>query len=71
MLPRKTSVRAGQVTVSQTDTGRIDEYSKARESNLVKELGNLAPYLRYKGSSPGSDYIKAPERRSEWAQATV
>ena len=27
----------------KTDTGGLVEYTKARESNLVKELGNLAP----------------------------
>ena len=32
--------------VPQTDTGIRDEYSKARELNLPKELGKIAPYLR-------------------------
>ena len=32
--------------VPQTDTGIRDEYSKARELNLSKELGKFAPYLR-------------------------
>ena len=32
--------------VPQTDTGIRDEYSKARELNLSKELGKMAPYLR-------------------------
>ena len=32
-----------QVTVSETDTGGKVEYTKARERNLVKELGTLAP----------------------------
>ena len=40
-----------KVSVPQTDTGGRVEYTKARERNLVKELGNLAPYLRKKGSS--------------------
>ena len=35
-----------QVTVSETDTGGKVEYTKARERDLVKELGTLAPYLR-------------------------
>ncbi len=35
--------------VPQTDTGIRDEYSKARELNLLKELDKLALYLRYKG----------------------
>ena len=37
--------------VPQTDTGIRDEHSKARESNLLKELDRLTPYLRYKGCS--------------------
>ena len=37
--------------VPQTDTGIRDEYSKARELNLLKELDKLTPYLRYKGCS--------------------
>lgn len=45
-LPRKASRRAKRATVPQTDTGGMVEYTKARERNLVKELGNLAPYLR-------------------------
>ena len=49
MLPRKASLGVEKVPVPQTDTGIRDEYSKARELNLLKELGNLAPYLRYKG----------------------
>ena len=28
---------------TKTDTGRMVEYTKAREITLVKELGNLAP----------------------------
>ena len=36
---------------TKTDTGRKEEYSKARERNIVKELGKLAPYLRKKGPS--------------------
>jgi hypothetical protein len=28
---------------TKTDTGGLVEYTKARESTLVKELGNLAP----------------------------
>ena len=32
--------------VPQTDTGIRDEYSKARELNLSKELGKIALYLR-------------------------
>jgi hypothetical protein len=31
------------VTVPQTDSGGREEYSKARERTLVKELGKLTP----------------------------
>ncbi len=46
MLPRKATLRVYKVPVPQTDTGIRDEYSKARELTLSKELGNLALYLR-------------------------
>jgi len=45
MLPGKASSEVYKVPVPQTDTGIRDEYSKARELNLLKELGKLAPYL--------------------------
>ena len=45
-LPRKASGLLCKSPVPQTDTGIRDEYSKARELNLSKELGKLAPYLR-------------------------
>ena len=32
-----------RVTVLQTDTGGQDEYSKALERTLVKELGKMVP----------------------------
>ncbi len=32
-----------QVPVPQTDTGRWDEKSKARERTFVKELGKMTP----------------------------
>ncbi len=32
-----------KVPVPQTDTGRRDEYSQARERTTVKELGKIAP----------------------------
>ena len=41
----------------------MEEYSEARERNLVKELGNLAPYLRKKGSSLGCNYSLVKLRR--------
>ena len=49
LLPRKASFLVYRALVPQTDTGIRDEYSKARELTLLKELGKLAPYLRYKG----------------------
>ncbi len=45
-VPRKVSAQLHRSPVPQTDTGIRDEYSKARELNLSKELGKLAPYLR-------------------------
>jgi hypothetical protein len=44
-LPRKVYKPLCSLPVPQTDTGIRDEYSKARELNLSKELGKLAPYL--------------------------
>lgn len=38
------------MTVPETNTGRLPENGKARERNLAKELGKLAPYVRKKGS---------------------
>jgi hypothetical protein len=43
MLPRKAARRAALVFVLQTDSGGREEYSKARERTLVKELGKFAP----------------------------
>ena len=40
--------------VPQSDTGVLGEYPKAFGRTLVKELGKMTPYLRYKGCS-GSD----------------
>ena len=48
-LPRKVYWELCESPVPQTDTGIRDEYSKARELNLSKELGKLIPYLWYKG----------------------
>lgn len=45
-LPGKVSLLVFRSPVPQTDTGIRDEYSKARESNLSKELGKIALYLR-------------------------
>jgi hypothetical protein len=46
MLPGKASFLGCQVPVPQTDTGIRDEYSKARELTLLKELCKFALYLR-------------------------
>ncbi len=35
--------------VPQSDTGVLGEYPKAFGRTLVKELGKMTPYLRYKG----------------------
>jgi hypothetical protein len=43
MLPRKAARRVTLVFVLQTDSGGREEYSKARERTLVKELGKFAP----------------------------
>ena len=40
--------------VPQSDTGVLGEHPKAFGRTLVKELGKMIPYLRYKGCS-GSD----------------
>jgi len=37
--------------VPQSDTGVLGEHPKAFGRTLVKELGKLTPYLRYKGCS--------------------
>lgn len=36
------------ITVLQSDTGRLVEYTKALERRIFKELGKLAPKLRDK-----------------------
>ena len=37
--------------VPQSDTGVLGEHPKAFGRTLVKELGKMTPYLRYKGCS--------------------
>jgi hypothetical protein len=39
--------------VPQSDTGVLGEHPKAFGRTLVKELGKMTPYLRYKGCSRG------------------
>ncbi len=46
MIPcflEKPRAQVSVVTVPQTDSGGWEEYSKARERTLVKELGKLTP----------------------------
>ena len=43
LLPRQASFLAYRPLVPQTDTGLRDDDSKARELNLFKELGKIAP----------------------------
>ncbi len=43
MLPRKAAYRVPLASVLQTDSGGREEYSKARERTLVKELGKMTP----------------------------
>ena len=43
MPTRKATQRAISAPVPQTDTGRWGEHPKARERNLVKELGKMIP----------------------------
>ena len=50
--PRKTSNRTTVHNRTKTDTGRQGEYPKALERTVLKELGNLTPYVRNKGSLP-------------------
>ena len=38
--------------VPQSDTGVLGEHPKAFGRTLVKELGKMTPYPRYKGCSP-------------------
>jgi hypothetical protein len=48
------------VTVPETDTGRRGEYPQTRVRTLQKELGKLAPYVRYKGRLPRK---RRPQKR--------
>jgi hypothetical protein len=47
----KNPVRTSRRPVPQSDTGVPGEHPQAFGRTLVKELGNLTPYLRYKGCS--------------------
>ena len=47
----KSSPRTNPRPVPQSDTGVLGEHPKAFGRTLVKELGKMTPYLRYKGCS--------------------
>ena len=47
----KSSLWTKRRPVPQSDTGVLGEYPKAFGRTLVKELGKMTPYLRYKGCS--------------------
>ena len=49
----KSSLRTNLRPVPQSDTGVLGEHPKAFGRTLVKELGKMTPYLRYKGCSRG------------------
>src|SRR5262245_12956900 len=50
----KNPVRTNRRPVPQSDTGVLGEYPKAFGRTLVKELGKMTPYPRYKGCSQGN-----------------
>ena len=47
----KSPVRTNQRPVPQSDTGVPGEHPQAFGRTLVKELGKMTPYPRYKGCS--------------------
>ena len=47
----KSPARTNPRPVPQSDTGVLGEHPKAFGRTLVKELGKMTPYLRYKGCS--------------------
>ena len=53
--PRSVATKSPAVTddrpVPQSDTGVLGEHPKAFGRTLVKELGKMTPYPRYKGCS--------------------
>jgi hypothetical protein len=51
MSATKSSLGTTRRPVPQTDTGGPGEYPQAFGRTLVKELGKMTPYLRYKGCS--------------------
>lgn|GEM_PF-1302115 len=63
LVPRNSFLSCLWVTVPESDTGRLPEYGKALGRNLPKELGNLAPYVRKKGSPP---FLKKGRGAVKW-----
>ena len=53
ILATKSPAGTTQRPVPQSDTGVLGEYPKAFGRTLVKELGKMTPYPRYKGCSQG------------------
>ena len=51
----KSPLRTIHRPVPQSDTGVLGEHPKAFGRTLVKELGKMTPYLRYKGCSEQSE----------------
>ena len=51
MVATKSPAVTTRRPVPQSDTGVLGEYPKAFGRTLVKELGKMTPYLRYKGCS--------------------
>ena len=49
----KSSLGTNRRPVPQSDTGVLGEHPKAFGRTLVKELGKMTPYPRYKGCSAG------------------
>ena len=52
-MATKSQPRTTHRPVPQSDTGVLGEYPKAFGRTLVKELGKMTPYPRYKGCSLG------------------
>ena len=52
ILATKSPAGTTRRPVPQSDTGVLGEHPKAFGRTLVKELGKMTPYLRYKGCSP-------------------
>ncbi len=53
IMATKSPAVTTQRPVPQSDTGVLGEHPKAFGRTLVKELGKMTPYPRYKGCSSG------------------